>query len=470
MRSANSITAVMGAAILWAATFGCTPEKKIIDAPSTPDFSIKRDTDSIVIDGVNLPRFLQSDPAKIVLFYFDGEWKQAPVQIDERVVADFYDIYNRTRVSPGVTEEFFADEGTLTGADTDPSFDDNDQLVFMAIDSGSNRKTDSLPTGVQSSPFYEIQITDPLSPNDIGYAYLFLATEPLDQTAGKSYGEYSYQLDAGEYPDAYNFGTGLNPEDSFFTSAFYRRHFADRWVSDGLEISIGTSTGESLIEMYNVQFSPLICTRSVMVFSEGEGAMITNKTGAVRSIRSYMGANSGPLTQREHIFYPRREEITTFLRVHEIPNIMVLNDFNTAVKGMTYYNNLNLEGIAIDGQPDEPVLGDLDWEMTVGPAGAMIGINIIETDIYPIEVTSYYQDESPSSLPMCTGDDTAWGLGGTWIISPIPDTDPRHSECNNYLRQILIVYYDGPDADTERAEKYNAWARNPLTVGINEIN
>jgi hypothetical protein len=446
----------------------CIPNKET-DTEQLPDHSIGRTADPIVIRGESLPQFLQTNPSNIVLFYFDGKWKQAPVQIDDRVIADFYDIYNGTRVSPGVTEEFFADENTLTGPDTDPLFDENDQLVFMATDSGLARPQDSLPPGVNSSTGYEVIITDPLAPDDIGYAYLFVAAETLDQSAGKTYGQYSYRLDAGTYPGDYNFGNGLNHEDSWFTSEFYRRHFSYRWVTDGLEIFIGKSSGASLIEMYNVQFSPLICTRSVMVFSNGEGAMITNRSGPVRSIRSYMGAKSGPLTQREHLFYPRREEVTTFLRVHEIPNIMVLNDFNSAVEGLTYYNSLNREGVAIDGVPDEPVLGNLEWEMTVGPAGAMTVVNIIETDIYPLEVTSYYQDESPSPLPMCTGDDTAWGLSGTWIISPMPDTDPRHSECENYLRQIAVIYYDGPDADVEKAEQYNAWVRNPLSIMVNQL-
>ena len=59
----------------------------------------------------------------------------------------------------------------------------------------------------------------------------------------------------------------------------------------------------------------------------------------MRAIRSYIGANSGPLTQRDHIFYARREDIRTFLRVHAIPGVLDFFDYSSAAIGMTYRNN-----------------------------------------------------------------------------------------------------------------------------------
>ena len=45
----------------------------------------------------------------------------------------------------------------------------------------------------------------------------------------------------------------------------------------------------------------------------------------MRAIRSYIGANSGPLTQREHVFYDGRSDVRTFLRVHAIPGLDFLD-------------------------------------------------------------------------------------------------------------------------------------------------
>ncbi len=37
-------------------------------------------------------------------------------------------------------------------------------------------------------------------------------------------------------------------------------------------------------------------------FSAAEGAFIVNKSGPVRALRAYIGANSGPYTGRLHVF------------------------------------------------------------------------------------------------------------------------------------------------------------------------
>ena len=74
----------------------------------------------------------------------------------------------------------------------------------------------------------------------------------------------------------------------------------------------------------------------------------------MRAIRSYIGANSGPLTQREHIFYEQREDIRTFLRVHAIPGPWDFFDYSSAAIGMTYRNNRNTDAVTIDGNPERP--------------------------------------------------------------------------------------------------------------------
>ena len=91
----------------------------------------------------------------------------------------------------------------------------------------------------------------------------------------------------------------------------------------------------------------------------------------MRAIRSYIGANSGPLTQREHIFYEQREDIRTFLRVHAIPGAVDFFDYCPAAIGMTYRNNLNTGGVTIDGTPDTPPAGALTWETVDGPQGGL---------------------------------------------------------------------------------------------------
>ena len=143
-----------------------------------------------------------------------------------------------------------------------------------------------------------------------------------------------------------------------------------------------------------------------------------NKVGPVRAIRSYIGANSGPLTQREHIFYEQREDIRTFLRVHAIPGPWDFFDYSSAASGMTYRNNLNTGGVTIDGTPDSPTAGALSWESVDGPQGGLSMVHTLNTDIATLTNTSHYLDDSTPGTgaeTQCTGDAQAFGESGPWI-------------------------------------------------------
>ena len=48
----------------------------------------------------------------------------------------------------------------------------------------------------------------------------------------------------------------------------------------------------------------------------------------MRAIRSYVGANSGPLTERTHVFYRDRYTIVTDLRVHAVPGPLTYHDLS----------------------------------------------------------------------------------------------------------------------------------------------
>ena len=125
----------------------------------------------------------------------------------------------------------------------------------------------------------------------------------------------------------------------------------------------GSAGGLDILDRHKDMFGPGICTRTEDTFSLGEGAFIANKDGPVRAIRSYLGANSGPITQRDHFFYERRQDMHTYLRVHPISGLIDLYDYSTNAIGMVYFNSLNTTGVTIDGVPD-----------TVAPGGTPLGI------------------------------------------------------------------------------------------------
>ena len=96
------------------------------------------------------------------------------------------------------------------------------------------------------------------------------------------------------------------------------------------------------------QFGKDTCGRCVFTFKHGGTGFIVNKAGPVRAIRSWVGANSGTITQRESVMYEQREDLRTYLRVHQIPGIM---DYVTYTEDLplVFYNCNNEEGIVVDG-------------------------------------------------------------------------------------------------------------------------
>ncbi len=429
---------------------------------AAPASTLDRDRDPVVLTGLDLPSFSGLPVDRIAAFRFQAGWIQIPIQVDERDVVTFNQVYGGGYPqAEGIDVETYTDPGTYVGADTDPLFDGDDELVFMAADAGDRTALAwNRPPGLIAGSGIEVAISDPLD-GGMGYVYLFETDGTLDPGAGVSYGSYTFDLLAGSYPDDYDLANGPNLEDSEFVSPLYRTHFSDRWIRDELEVTTAGSSGVDILDRHKNLFGPGVCQRTEETFSNGEGAFFANLSGPVRSIRSYMGANSGPLTQREHIFYEGRQDIVTSLRVHAIPGVMDLYDYSPDATGMTYYNDLNPVGVVVDGLPDAVSPGAVQWEMATGAQGALIVAHSVETDISAFAYTSYYSDDATPSVNQCTGDAFEYATSGLWIDQGIPNTDPILVTYNT-LRATRVVYYEAPGQGVADAEFRFAQATTPL--------
>jgi hypothetical protein len=235
------------------------------------------------------------------------------------VRVDLGKVYNGA--ANGLTQLTYTDPGTFTGPDPDPKLDADDEIAFMGFDGGAKAPAGAAPPGVVAGSGEEVRIADGLGNPAAAYVYLFRQTGGLDPGAGRSYVSYRFGLASGPYKTTYR--------------------LAD------------------ILDRHKDLFAPGTCVRSEDTFSAGEGAFVVNKSGPVRALRAYLGANSGPFTERLHVFYQRREDITTYLRVHAIPGVMDFFDYSPAATGMTYRNDLNPAGVRVDGVPDAPALGPL---------------------------------------------------------------------------------------------------------------
>jgi hypothetical protein len=439
--------------------------------------SLNRVNDPVVITGASIAALNTLKPTDIVAFcYIDGSWGQIPVQVDERALLDIVTPYGAlagTGVgylppAPSASNPkllFYCDTATNVGGDADTTFDSNDELVFMSKDAGGLFTGGGYPTGVVNGTCQQVTITDPLG--GTGYVYLFANDGSLAQDAGTSYVTYTSNVHSTSGFPANNNMT--NTENTRITTAKYGWHFASEWVSDELKIFLGT--GVDILDRHKAFFanSSAGCGRHEGLFSSGENAYIVCKGGPIRALRSYMGAQSGPVTQRTHLFYEGRHDLITNLRVHAIPSIYDAFDYNSAANGMIYTNSLNATGDTINGKPGTITAGLQTWDQVKGKQGTLSIIYRKETTLTPSDATfsNYYDDNSAAPASDCTGTQGAWGTSGVGLqfLSSVC-TDCYTSASFRSLEIQRYIYADSASAPANTAANYSTQTDNPLQVSV----
>ncbi len=449
MRATPRRLALAGAAVLAAAASGCG---------TLPG----RDLDPVVMTGAQAGALQGAPVGRVVAFArHSSTWQQIPVQVDERATVDLGPVRNLG--ASGVTATVYTDPNTKVGADPDPNLDANDEIAFMARDAGDAASLAPDPAGVVPGSGVQVKVTDPTAPSSVAWAYLFRSDGSLSPGAGKQYVSYTFSLNSGNYLSTYDFAGGPNPESSSVTTSRYRRRFSDRWVDDGLDITAGGASGADILDRHKPQFGPGVCGRTEDTFKTGGGGFMANKSGPVRAIRSFLGANSGTFTQRDHILYDGREDIVTYLRVHPIPGVMDYFDYAPTASGMTYRNDQNTAGVTIDGNPDTLAAGAPRWQQVSGSQGTLTIVNTIDTDIAGLTPQLYYDDDSTPSVTQCTGDAFAYGSSGTWFNQALPNTDSRNGAANRFTT-TQTLYYGAPGGTAADAGAAANRAQAPLQV------
>lgn len=479
--------------------FICAPGANA--AVGVPD----READPVVLTGSETPGLIGIAPGQVVAFRWNGAWKQVPVQVDERKIAS----YRVIRQASGQAEfmgEVYADPDTYAGADGvaqmslgspsvpiagtagDPYLDQDDEIAMMSKDAGSSAAGKANPAGVAGSTRTPVRIKDPLDPQALRYLYLFRKTADLDPAAGADYVSYDWKFSPALVPGyfkgsdgagpGYIFGSlvddvngpPINPEASSVTTDLYKQTFPGRWMVDGLSIKAGSATGVDILDGDKSTVGPSGCFRNELTFSRGGGGFIAAIDGPVRAIRSYIGANSGTYAQRDQIYYEGRVDTRTFFRVHSgIDHLITAMDYSDAAKGMTYRNSLNQAGTTIDGLPETPApaLGQLSWEQVAGAQGSATLISRVATDISPITLSSFYQDNAnpTSSSMLCSGDTHAYGASGPMVIGTNAyNTDPTIAGPLKHLTANRFTYVDPPGATKADAMLRSQQVDSPLVL------
>ncbi|MFM8304109.1 MAG: hypothetical protein ACKOA9_07430 [Actinomycetota bacterium] len=458
-------------------------------AASEPVSTLSRPDTPVVLTGANLPALVETDPSRIVAFKHTtvsgvNSWSQIPVQIDQRKVVPFGSQPSKNSSagvvgtvygsgSGGPTALQYADAGTWVGADTNPAFDADDELVFMARDAGgvAPASAASLPAGVVAGSGVAVRVGDPRATTESGTVYLFRSNGSLSPSAGQDYVDYRFQLTSGAYLTTYRRSSGPNPETSRVVTPTYEIGFTDRWYETSWKVRTGGATGVDFLDGNKNQFGLSSCLRSNATFATAEGAFVANIDGSVRGIRSYVGANSGPLTQRTHLMYRDREEIVTDLRVHSIAAIMDFLDYSAAASGMTYRSSVVPGGVTVNGVQDTVGSARPGWEAVNGTPGRVYtATRIIASQAGLVAgATGYYEDRITPAQRECWGDRSYYGASGLWVTTGIANTDPRATPFETF-RASRVVQFLGPAGDpsviTSEAADWAADVDAPLTTAV----
>ena len=139
-RTALALTVIMLSLMLGAAG------SRLGTAVAAGGSTLNRPEDPVVLTGAVVPSLTGAVPSSVVGFRWDGAWTQIPVQIDERDTKTFTTVYDGAVSSSSITELFYTDPATWTGADSDPTFDADDELAFMSQDAGGQAPSSSAPS------------------------------------------------------------------------------------------------------------------------------------------------------------------------------------------------------------------------------------------------------------------------------------------------------------------------------------
>ena len=464
-------------------------------------------TEPVTVIGKDLQSLIGMSTGSIVGFKFNDItklWKQIPIQIDERHWKFWSEIKHEDCRLKGydIGSLVYADPNTYSGADEDPMFDENDEMVFMVKDAGDWASSDIPgPSGTEPGKRVEIRIQNPFRLQYVKFIYLFISNI-LKPNADKSYVDYNFNVLSWNkshdqsYKETFDYsGTFGNLEDSSITTKYYHQHFKGTWYTDSLSIKVGNSTRENFIETDNIQFNPDTCLGSIETFTHSPTAFIANINGPVRGIRSFVGGGDGTLTQQDVLMYEQRQDVTTYLRIHPLHGFMRFMSYRPQVL-LTYYNSHNFDGVSINGKDNNFNRNLQDWEMVTGKTGSYIRSYHWDTDIsHPQNLFRnwFYDSLTPLKhatnhphLNKCsanlTGETSAWGTSGVISHSDLPNTDPLltstndHPDCNRgwpreeeivkKLTMKLVQYYYKPDVNPKIAVYSDKISRNPLFTRI----
>ncbi len=403
--------------------------------------SLQRSEDQIIVAGRTLPAAMGWPIAQVRAFRFaQGQAVPIPFQIDEKLKNGKY------ALTAGNDRQ--ADDGV---------FDDNDELVFMASDTGDQGAKSALPN--QPTAVAELTISDPA---DGGKAWVYLARYETNPPP----------LSTGDYVVYDNTRT-------FIDTLRYQMGFHQQALLSIGHLSVkpaGGGDNTDIVDRLKVRFSAT--TLGGMVKIEKNENEFVSRTlgwidGPVRIVRAtanqmMLWKIKTPSAYLYNIYYVNSFEFPTEVNLPFNPaavmsdiHFRVTSDGICGQKGKLFYNSNNLAGMVIDGAMSDAEnklnLDPYKWSAVTGPNNSYAWINrlVYDAAATPAVPKLYYRDDR-TSLDNPEDDPGQCGEVGYSLINL--------EKVKKGKLRLLSIMYNAPQFTLNKVNRYMQILDRPLKV------
>ncbi|MEZ4645960.1 MAG: hypothetical protein R3E31_25115 [Chloroflexota bacterium] len=407
--------------VLVAADFAAGAETAVSNS------TISRPHDPVVITGSQLSVLQGTAVTDLVLYaYVTSTWQPVPFQIDE---------------VDGLGNFVAQEDGLL---------DANDQLVFMGDMAGAwvSATTWISDETAVLSPRYAITVTNPLSPAQMGWVYLYRST-----TLPRSAAQFVTWDEAAQTVTAVSYTLSFDPQNFL--------GIADMSLNG---TAVDVLDRQKLRATATLYIGP-IPIGSQELTEESILNFITTPVTISLPIAGPIRAVGGNVTQ-QFTLYGARADLAISLPVGQqvVPGLPgttfaidalrasldLLDPAATGLAPAAYYDANTPAGVPVDGTPDVvPPSPLVSWQQLDGHSGGFVMLTDISLDSGT--VTNFYMDDGTLD-PADTGDGRSFGDTGFAIADP-----------DGILTIQQSIYFLAGEQGNQGSTA-QAWAANPLTA------
>jgi hypothetical protein len=321
--------------------------------------TLDRDLEPVILKGSQVAALIDTPVEDLFVYTFSGNSLsgQIPVQVDERTAGGSYETVG------------------------DGQLDPEDEIVFMAADLGDKpANMTELNTLPISATWYEIEVTNPLSATQKGWAYL-VGSDTLTHIS-KDYVDY-------------------NDSSKRIIANPYTLDFATTHI--GFEDLTLNGNGIDILDRTKLRVTSALGTLTEVDLGPPDEHVLI-KDGPVRVIlrRRVNALGLASLTNTclayaslVHSFGDVESSLT-------ISKARTSVDLSSAASGATFYNANTPGGVSIDGSPDAVTATPFsNWAQVSHPTGRLIQVS----DPTPAGGTqkNYYCDDNSAGSTECDG-------------------------------------------------------------------